>query len=181
LFAASAVRKQYLAVVRGWPAERGTIDHPLAPIADARAASVSDAAKPATTHYLRVGTTELPHRVDRYATSRYALLELEPASGRRHQLRRHLAHISHPVIGDSTYGKARHNRLFAELFGSRRLLLASVGLAFDHPLTGRAVSITAAPSADFSATLAQLGWSAPVPLSTPAPAAREQRQGGARL
>jgi tRNA pseudouridine65 synthase len=157
-FAAGDVRKQYLAVVRGWPAEHGVIEHPLAPVADDRAAQTSPLARPASTHYTRRATAELPYRVDRYATSRYALLELEPATGRRHQLRRHLAHISHPIIGDSTYGKARHNRLFAELFGSRRLLLASVALAFEHPLTGRPISITAPPSTDFATILEQLGW-----------------------
>ena len=57
-------------------------------------------------------------------------------TGRRHQLRRHLAHVSHPIIGDSTYGKGRHNRLFAELFGVQRLLLACVRLEFAHPVTG---------------------------------------------
>lgn len=67
---------------------------------------------------------------------RYALLRLEPATGRRHQLRRHLKHISHPIVGDATYGKGRHNRLFQELFGCRRLLLACVELRLRHPVSG---------------------------------------------
>ncbi len=73
-------------------------------------------AKPCRTTYRTLATVELPVRVDRYPTSRYALVELEPDTGRRHQLRRHLAHLSHPIIGDSTYGKGRHNRLFAERY-----------------------------------------------------------------
>ena len=91
----------------------------------------------AVTHYLRLADAELPHAVDRYPTSRYALLELAPETGRRHQLRRHLKHDAHPVIGDATYGKGRHNRLFAQLFGSHRLLLACVELGLTHPATGR--------------------------------------------
>ena len=168
-FAAGSIRKQYLAVVRGWPDERGVIESPLAPVDDNRAPRTSTVARDACTHYVRRAMAELPHRVDRYPTSRYALLELEPTTGRRHQLRRHLAHVSHPIIGDSTYGKGAHNRLFAELFGSRRLLLASVGLVLSHPLTAAEVSITAPVAADFLDTLRQLGWSTPLPFTTPAP------------
>ncbi len=116
-FAAGSIRKQYLAVVRGWPDERGVIEQPLVPIDDDRAPRTSNVARDARTRFVRLATAELPRRVDRYPTTRYALLELEPTTGRRHQLRRHLAHVSHPIIGDSTYGKGAHNRLFRELFG----------------------------------------------------------------
>ncbi len=119
-------RKTYLAIVRGWPAETGEIDHPLAAVQDEYAPSPDTGPKASRTLFRRLETVELPHRVDRYPTSRYSLLELRPDTGRRHQLRRHLAHVSHPIIGDSTYGKGRHNRLFAELFGVQRLLLACV-------------------------------------------------------
>jgi tRNA pseudouridine65 synthase len=108
--------------------------------------------------FRRLGTVELPHRVDRYPTSRYALLELEPDTGRRHQLRRHLAHVSHPIIGDSTYGKGRHNRLFAELYGVSRLLLACVRLAFDHPATGQRIAVAADPGAEFARLACEFGW-----------------------
>lgn len=101
---------------------------------------------------------ELPYQVDRYPSSRYALLELEPLTGRRHQIRRHLKHISHPIIGDATYGKGRHNRLFTDLFGSRRLLLACTRLALRHPKSEEALTIEAPPSEDFAALLARLGW-----------------------
>lgn len=69
--------------------------------------SATQAAQPALTHFRRLATVELPHAVDRYPSSRYALVALHPESGRRHQLRRHLKHISHPIIGDATYGKGR--------------------------------------------------------------------------
>lgn len=158
-FAAGHTEKTYLAVVRGWPEAAGVVDHPLAPVADGRAGLEGNGvAQPATTRYRRLATVELPHRVDRYPTSRYALLELEPLTGRRHQLRRHLKHLSHPIIGDATYGKGRHNRLFQELFDCRRLLLAAVALAFRHPVDGREVQLTAPPAADFATVLDGLGW-----------------------
>jgi tRNA pseudouridine65 synthase len=105
-----------------------------------------------------MATVELPVRVDRYPTARYALVELEPETGRRHQLRRHLAHLSHPIIGDSTYGKGRHNRLFAERYGVRRLMLACVRLAFDHPATGQPINVAADPGAEFALLEHEFGW-----------------------
>lgn len=161
-FAAQRVAKTYLAVVRGWPAESGVIDHPLAAVEDALIPQQgTPGAKPAVTRFRTLATVELPHRVDRYPTSRYALVELSPESGRRHQIRRHLAHGSHPVIGDSTYGKGRHNRLFAELFGVQRLLLACTRLEFTHPVTRDTVTIEAHPGVDFTSVLRQLSWPSP--------------------
>ena len=100
----------------------------------------------------------LPHAVDRYPTSRYALLELRPETGRRHQIRRHLKHVAHPVIGDATYGKGRHNRLFARLFGSDRLLLACVELQLTHPVTGAPLALRAPLAEDFARVATALGW-----------------------
>jgi len=157
-FASREVRKVYHAIVRGWPAASGVIDHPLTAVRDAYAPLESESAQPCRTTYRTLATVELPVRVDRYPTSRYALVELEPETGRRHQLRRHLAHISHPIIGDSTYGKGRHNRLFAERFGVQRLLLACVRLEFRHPVTGEAVAITTPPGSGFEELRRQLPW-----------------------
>jgi tRNA pseudouridine65 synthase len=120
-------------------------------------------AQEALTRYRRLATAELPHRVDRYPTSRYALLELEPVTGRRHQLRRHLKHASHPIVGDATYGKARHNRLFEVLFDCRRLLLACVEVRLPHPVTGEPLTITAPLAEDFAAVVGQLGWGPSLP------------------
>jgi tRNA pseudouridine65 synthase len=103
--------------------------------------------------------------VDRYPTARYALLELQPDTGRRHQIRRHLAHVSHPIVGDSTYGKSRHNRLFRELFGVGRLLLACVRLEFTHPVTGAPLAIDAGPGDGFSTLLEKLDWQPAAPSS----------------
>ena len=187
------VPKAYLAIVRGHPPESGEIDHALDRRLDAREAPrggqresagrdggcepppspggpsselglASEEKQEALTRYRRLATAELDRRVDRYPTARYALLELEPVTGRRHQLRRHLKHISHPVIGDTTYGKARHNRLFEESFGCRRLLLACVELRLLHPVTGSPVVVTAPLTGDFADVVWRLGWGESLPV-----------------
>jgi tRNA pseudouridine65 synthase len=157
-FADQRVAKTYLAIVRGWPPAQGVIDHPLEAVRDEYAPTAGSGPKPCRTAYRTLATVELPVRVDRYPTSRYALVELAPETGRRHQLRRHLAHVSHPIIGDSTYGQGRHNRLFAERFGVQRLLLACVGLEFEHPVTGASLAVRAEPGTEFAALQRQLDW-----------------------
>ena len=156
-FAGTSVEKTYLALVRGWPDERGSVDHALRPVEDDAITATGRKPQTARTSYERLATFELPHRVDRYPTSRYALLRLQPHTGRRHQLRRHLAHLSHPIVGDSTYGKGAHNRLFARLYGVRRLLLACVRLEFTHPVTQQRLRVEAPLAEEFASVLLQLG------------------------
>jgi len=191
LFARRQVKKTYIAVVRGYPPECGEIDYPLTyrrdgmderrgsgvgnslslPIRrdptgsgpDERTPSAGPSARAAVTRFQRLATVELPHRVDRYPTSRYALVQLEPLTGRRHQLRRHLKHLSHPIIGDTTYGKSGHNRLFHDVFGCPRLLLACVELQLIHPVTGERLVCSAAVATDFAALLHTLDWQAALP------------------
>ena len=163
-FETGTVKKRYLAVVRGYPPAEGSIDHPLSRQRDPyefRGERSSVESQPALTHFRKLAEIELPVAVDRYPCSRYALLELNPVTGRRHQLRRHLKHIAHPIIGDATYGKGRHNRYFAEQFGCHRLLLACIELGFDHPVSGEQLQIKAPVSGEFAATLAHFGWSVP--------------------
>jgi len=166
-FEAQRVDKHYLAVVRGYPPEAGCIDHALSRQFDdhefrAQNASASADAQAAITHYRRLATVELPYCVDRYPSSRYALLELKPETGRRHQIRRHLKHLSHPIIGDATYGKGRHNRLFQELFGCHRLLLACLDMTIVHPVSGESLTFTAPLARDFYALIERLGWTGSV-------------------
>jgi tRNA pseudouridine65 synthase len=168
-FATGEVRKRYLAIVRGWPEPSGLIDYPLEPVADDVLGPQGGGPREAQSTYRTLATVELPLRVDRYPTSRYALVELEPLTGRRHQLRRHLSHLSHPIVGDSTYGKGRHNRLFREHFGSHRLLLACTQLAFRHPATGTPIVVDAPLAPEFADVVRQLGW----PVYNRAHAARE--------
>lgn len=160
-FEAQTVDKRYLAVVRGHPPESGLIDHPLSRQRDAAewvGTHTRSEPQPARTAYRRLATVELPFAVDRYPTSRYALLEVAPETGRKHQIRRHLKHIAHPIIGDATYGKGLHNRMFAAHVGSARLLLACTELWLDHPHSGARLHLHAPPAADFMAVIDALGW-----------------------
>ncbi len=164
-FARREVNKTYLAVVRGHPPLSGAIDYPLARTVDngAGAGTPPASIQTAFTRFQRLATAELPYPVDRYPTSRYALLQINPVTGRHHQLRRHMKHISHPIIGDVTYGTGRHNRLFRTLFGCHRLLLACVELRLSHPITAQPLVLTAPLTDDFARLLRPLEWDASVP------------------
>lgn len=158
-FAAAHVTKTYLAVVRGFAPQSGRIDHPLKEkhdAADPLKARQHKPAQTAVTEYRQLAQIEWPWSVDRYATARYSLLECRPRTGRRHQLRRHLKHIDHPIIGDTTYGKGPHNRLFRERLGIHRLLLHAMQLGLTHPITGAALDFRAATD-DAFAILASAG------------------------
>ncbi len=161
-FETGAAGKRYVAVVRGYAPEMQRIDYPLKDEPDSttdRLARAGKAARAAITELQRLATAELPCGDGRHATSRYSLVEIRPLSGRRHQLRRHLKHIFHPIVGDTTHGDGRHNRLFRERFGCHRLLLAAVELCVPHPATGVPLRIAAPPAADFLWITRQLGWS----------------------
>jgi tRNA pseudouridine65 synthase len=156
-FGGAGVAKTYLALVRGWPAEQGRIERELAAVADDVLGSQSTVPRAARTTYQRLATYELPVCVDRFPTSRYALVQLQPLSGRRHQLRRHLAGASYPIIGDSTYGKGRHNRYFAERFHVQRLLLACTRLEFRTELNPTPLCVDAPLAPEFAALVDALG------------------------
>jgi tRNA pseudouridine65 synthase len=138
-FEAGVVAKRYLALVRGVPPETGVIDHPIP-------RDVDGPRVPAVTEFRRLATFE-----------RYALVEARPRTGRRHQIRRHFKHLSHPLIGDVRYGKGEHNRLFRDRFGLHRLALHALELAFDHPQTGEALRIVAPVPEDLAGPLRAMG------------------------
>lgn len=151
---AGRVTKTYLALVRGWPAERGEIDHALREHAtDKRRKDEEQPLREAQTRFRRLATVEIPVLVEGYPHSRYSLLELQPHTGRKHQLRRHMQHIAHPIIGDTSYGRTKHNRYFAQRFGFSRLMLAAVGLEFVHPVTGHLVQLRCPLQEDFRQVL----------------------------
>ena len=165
LFQAGLVTKKYLAVVRGYIPEKGTIIHPVKEIRDRfierkdRQPTAPPGKKPdAVTGYVRLATVELPVSVDKYLATRYSLAALYPETGRRHQLRQHMKHISHPIIGDTKYGKDVHNKFFAREFNCHGLLLSAVELRFTHPVTGKTVTIQAAPHPDFVLILNRFNW-----------------------
>lgn len=156
-FEAGTVGKTYEAIVRGHPPLVGRIDHALRRNPDGYE-TTSTVIQPAITDFRRLATVELPIAVERYPSSRYAWLELTPHTGRKHQIRRHLKHLAHPIIGDATYGKGRHNRMFTEQFGCQRLLLACTQLEITHPVDGRRLQMTTPPARDFADVVAQIAW-----------------------
>lgn len=161
-FSSGKIHKTYRAVVRGFIAEHGTIDYALAVILDKTTDGLADpnkAPRQAVTHYRRLATTELPIPVGRYTSARYSLVELRPLTGRRHQLRRHMRHIFHPIVGDTTYGDGKHNVALRQFFHSSRLMLAATDLRFEHPHTRQPIRVAATPDSEFAATIAQLGLS----------------------
>jgi tRNA pseudouridine65 synthase len=151
---AGGFAKTYQAMVRGWTPEEGLIDHPLREQpTDRRCNDDSQPLREALTRYRRLATTEIPIEIEGYPSSRYSLVELYPVTGRKHQLHRHMQHIAHPIIGDTNYGRTRHNHYFAERFGYARLMLAATGLSFRHPVTGEVVDLKAEPDASFRRVL----------------------------
>ena len=141
------VDKQYLAVCRGWPEERFTIDHPL------DGGPGKPQKKPAVTEFERLATCELATPSAQFPTSRYALLRASPLTGRFRQIRRHLKHVSHHLIGDTSHGDGRHNRTF-RMLGIHRMLLHAWRLAFVHPVTGARLDVHAPVDAEFARALA---------------------------
>ncbi len=143
-FARRQARKAYLALVRGWADDAREIDHPLGGAA-------------ALTRVRCLARVELPCPVGRYASARYSLVEAEPLTGREHQVRRHLRHVDHPVVGDVTWGDGRHNRFVRERFGLRRLLLHALRLELPHPFEPRLLRLRAPLPDELRRLLAELG------------------------
>lgn len=147
-FEGEQVAKRYLALVRGWPDEHVDLDHALA--RDPELASTGQPRLPARTLFDRLACFEWPFSVDsRHATSRYALVEARPLSGRRHQIRRHLKHLAHPIVGDATHGKGVHNRAVAVWLGTQRLWLHAQVLELPHPADGRPMRFEAPPGPEW--------------------------------
>lgn len=161
LFASQEMQKTYHAVVRGWIEQGDTLDYPLKveldKIADKFASQEKDA-QPAVTIYEPLAEVELPLSTGRFPTSRYCLVEMKPKTGRKHQLRRHMHHLSHPIIGDTTHGDGRHNRLFREHYDAHRLLLHASELSFIHPYTKDSVTIKASFDAIWHHLIEQFEW-----------------------
>jgi tRNA pseudouridine65 synthase len=161
------IEKTYLALVRGFPPDTGTIDHPIP-------RREGGPRVPAVTRFRAL------HRVSPEATAhlppdvrRASLVEARPLTGRLHQVRRHMKHVSHPVLGDANYGKGPLNRLFAEAIGLRRLALHALSLRLRHPVTGEPLLFTAELPEDlvspFTALhIPRLAW-APDTTSAPPP------------
>ena len=150
-FSARQVKKEYLAVVRGYLPDKGRIHHAYCP---------PNASEPvdAITDFHCKGTVELPYPVGRYETARYSLMRAMPVTGRQHQIRRHCAHLSHPIIGDVRYGDRHHNRFFQSHFEINRLLLMATRIGFAHPKSEKWTEISAPIPSPIQRLCQQFGW-----------------------
>jgi tRNA pseudouridine65 synthase len=136
------LQKTYRAVVRGWPAVSGLIDHPLKRMPDDMRTERLEV-QPAQSRFTTLRHFELPLPQQGFASTRCAEVTLEPLTGRRHQLRRHMKHIAHPIIGDATHGKGPLNRAVADLVGLQRLWLHATRLQLAHPVSALPLVIEA--------------------------------------
>jgi tRNA pseudouridine65 synthase len=139
-FESRQVDKRYLALVRGTPPESGVIDHPIPK-------SEGGPRVPAVTRFVLVA---------RSSVDRCALVLAMPETGRFHQVRRHLKHLGHPLIGDVNYGSGQLNRRFRARYALNRLGLHALAIAFEHPITGARVTITAPMPDDLALALERL-------------------------
>lgn len=160
------MQKTYHAVVRGYVMDDGVIDYALTEELDKIAdkySSPDKAPQPAVSHYRTLAQAEMPVAIGRYPTSRYSLLELAPQTGRKHQLRRHMSHIRHPIIGDSAHGDLRQNRGMGAHFSCSRLMLHASRLCLTHPVNGKELSLQARWDSPWQGVMARFGWQGILP------------------
>lgn len=153
------VQKSYLAIVRGHPPATGQWDEPLVEKHDRIVDQLADSnkeAQPATTRFEARKYWTIPYSAGKYPNSRYSLIQAQPLTGRKHQLRRHFNHMAYPIVGDTTYGDRRHNRVFRERLLVRRLLLVAHCLTFIHPKSGVEQTIQADVGLEFHEAIDRL-------------------------
>jgi len=151
VFEQRKVTKEYLAIVRGYTDESGHIDYALQE-------EPHKSAQEAVTDYERLATVELPIPIGRYKTARYSMVRVMPLTGRMRQIRKHFHHIFHPLIGDTSHGEGRHNRLFREQFGCHRLLLHAQRLSLPHPISEALITIEAPLPIEYTQLFERFQW-----------------------
>lgn len=148
-FSGRMIEKKYWAIVRGFFNREIFLDYSL---------THEKKEKPAQTFFKPLSKIELLYPVDRYPTSRYSLVEAHPKTGRTHQIRKHLKHLNHPIMGDVNYGSGKHNRFFSQELGIKRLLLMCREICFQHPRFEERVQIMSPLCSDFKEALVKLGF-----------------------
>ncbi len=126
VFEQPETQKTYLAIVRGYFPDKIEVDHPL----------TNDKGKiqEALTSFKTIKRSELNIPFGKFPTSRYSLIEAYPKTGRMHQIRKHLNHLRHPIIGDRPHGCNKQNKLFKERWGMTTMMLHAKDLSFVHPV-----------------------------------------------
>lgn len=149
-FENGTVEKKYLAIVRGWAPGHEIIDYPLT--------DESGKSKEAITYFKTLDKTELDVPFGKFQTSRYSLVEAAPKTGRMHQLRKHFAHINHPIIGDRPHGCNKQNKLFLEKWKIKEMMLHASELKFEHPITNEEILLSANLHAEFKRMGEMMGF-----------------------
>ena len=148
-FSLNKIKKEYLAVLRGHTDPEGTIDYPLK--------KDNGTLQEALTHYQTISLSEIDLPFGKFPTSRYSLVLAKPQTGRMHQIRRHFAHIFHPIIGDRPHGCNKQNKLWKETFQHDTMLLHAKSIEFQHPRTQEKIHIQANLQSEFTRALEILG------------------------
>lgn len=149
-FQEGLVQKKYISIVRGYAPDSMDIDYPLV--------KENGAVQDAFTSFITLNKAELDIPLGNHPTSRYSLVEASPTTGRMHQLRKHFAHIFHPIIGDRKHGCNKQNRFFKEKWEMTTMLLHASELEFQHPVTNEKVHIKAPLQDEFNRVMALMGW-----------------------
>jgi tRNA pseudouridine65 synthase len=160
-FTNKTIQKTYYALTRGHLLGSETIDYPLKEKLDKlgdKNVSRDKAPQQAQTAYQSLFTASLPISLGKFDSVRYSLIKLQPTTGRRHQIRRHLAHLRHPVIGDINYGDNKQNPFFKEYFGFKRLMLLAKKLDFVHPATNERIVIEVKFDQQWQSVFDKLSW-----------------------
>lgn len=160
-FSERKISKTYYAITRGHLNGEGLIDYALKEKLDKYGDKFAQPNKPAQeaqTYYQCVNQSVLPVALGKYDSVRYSLIKLNPKTGRRHQIRRHLAHLRYPIIGDINYGDNKQNPFFHEYFGFKRLMLHAQSLAFIHPVTDKPIEIKAEFDESWLKVHRYFGW-----------------------
>jgi tRNA pseudouridine65 synthase len=149
-FADNQVSKKYSAIVRGYTPDSEDIDYPLR--------KENGALQEAHTRYTTLKHAEIAIPLGKHNTSRYSLVEVVPSTGRMHQIRKHLSHVNHPIIGDTTHGCNKQNKLFREKWEMTTLLLHASSLSFKHPVSEEYLNINAPVNSEFSRVMNLMDW-----------------------
>ena len=149
-FMENRVKKEYLAIVRGHTPDKEEIDYSLR--------KENGTLQDAFTSYKTLQRAEIDVPLGNHPTSRYSLVQVSPATGRMHQIRKHLSHVFHPIIGDRTHGCNKQNKLFKEKWEMTTMLLHASKLSFTHPVTEELVTIEAPLQDEFKRVMQLMWW-----------------------
>ncbi|MHA7879475.1 MAG: pseudouridine synthase [Saccharospirillum sp.] len=162
-FGERRLQKHYLAIARGFTPEVFNCQEPLREELDEVADRQARTNKPpqaARTEFQRLAIAEVGLPVSRYPKARFSLLACRPHTGRKHQIRRHLKKLRHPILGDTRHGDRHHNHWAWEHAPLTTLALHAQALSLEHPLSGASLTITAPIPWPWQACCQWLGWHA---------------------